>query len=62
MKKIVLLLLIAPVLGFGQGDFSNNVSKVIILGGFELTDQMWNVPDDYPGLVPEGKIWKIKSM
>ena len=62
MKKIVLLLLIAPVLGFGQGDFSNNVSKVIILGGFELTDQMWNVPDDYPGLVPEGKIWKIKSI
>lgn len=62
MKKLLLLLLIAPLLGYGQGDFSNNVSKVIILGGFELTNQMWSVPDDYPGLVPEGKIWKVKSI
>ena len=62
MKKLLLLLLIAPVLGFGQDNFSNNISKVIILGAFELTHNMWNVPDDYPGLVPEGKIWKVKSI
>ena len=62
MKKLLLLLLIAPMIGLGQDNFSNNISKVIILGTFELTDNMWNVPDDYPGLVPEGKIWKVKSI
>ena len=62
MKKLLLLLLIAPMIGLGQDNFSNNISKVIILGAFELTDNMWNVPDDYPGLVPEGKIWKVKSI
>ena len=62
MKKLLILLLIVPVLGFGQDNFSNNISKVIILGAFELTHNMWNVPDDYPGLVPEGKIWKVKSI
>ena len=62
MKKILILLLIAPMIGFGQDNFSNNISKVIILGAFELTGNMWNVPDDYPGLVPEGKIWKVKSI
>ena len=62
MKKLILLLLIAPMIGLGQDNFSNNISKVIILGTFELTDNMWNVPDDYPGLVPEGKIWKVKSI
>ena len=62
MKKLFLLLLIAPMIGLGQDNFSNNISKVIILGTFELTENMWNVPDDYPGLVPEGKIWKVKSI
>ena len=62
MKKLLFLLLIAPMIGFGQDNYSNNISKVIILGTFELTDNMWNVPDDYPGLVPEGKIWKVKSI
>ena len=62
MKKLILLLLIAPMIGLGQDNFSNNISKVIILGAFELTENMWNVTDDYPGLVPEGKIWKVKSI
>ncbi len=62
MKKLLLLLLIAPMIGLGQDNFSNNISKVIILSAYELTHNMWNVPDDYPGLVPEGKIWKVKSI